>query len=84
MEQENLNEINEEVVNPVLEEVSKSNNVLIKIVAGLVVVGAAVGGVILFKRRKNKKSIKLEKPIAIDENTEVSEEVTINEETVEE
>ena len=84
MEQENLNEINEEVVNPVLEEVSKSNNVLIKIVAGLVVVGAAVGGVILFKRRKNKKSIKLEKPIAIDENAEVSEEVTINEETVEE
>lgn len=84
MEQENLNEINAEVVNPVLEEVSKSNNVLIKVVAGLVVVGAAVGGVILFKRRKNKKSIKLEKPIAIDENAEVSEEVTINEETVEE
>ncbi len=84
MEQENLKEINEEVVNPVLEEVSKSNNVLIKVVAGLVVVGAAVGGVILFKRRKNKKSIKLEKPIAIDENAEVSEEVTINEETVEE
>ena len=84
MNEENVKEINEEVVNPVLEEVSKSNNVLIKVVAGLVVIGATVGGVILFKRRKKNKSIKLGTPIGLDDKVEVSEEVTINEETVEE
>lgn len=82
MEQEKLNEINEEVVNPVLEEVSKSNsNVLIKLIAGVMVVAAGVGGVILFRRHK-KNNLKVVKTVVEENNVEVSEERTTNDETV--
>lgn len=84
MEQENLNEINEEVVNPVLEEVSKSNsNVLIKLIAGAMVVAAGVGGFILFRKHK-KNNLKVVKTVVEENNVEVSEERTTNDETVEE
>lgn len=80
-ENEVINEINEEVVNTMCEEVSNSNgNILLKVVAGITVIAAGIGGFILYKRhRKKSQVVKLEMSEIVEENIDNKENENSNE-----
>lgn len=74
--------IQEGATNAVVEEVAKStNNVLIKVIAGVIVTAGVIGGAILIKRRKAKKQA-IEAPVESDEQeveTIITDEVKVSE-----
>ena len=75
--------IQEGATNAVVEEVAKStNNVLIKVAAGILLTAGVIGGAIFIKRRKAKKQAAIEAPVESDEQeveTIITDEVKVSE-----
>ncbi len=74
--------IQEGATNAVVEEVTKStNNVLIKVIAGVIVTAGVIGGAIFIKRHKAKKQA-IEAPVESDEQeveATITDEVKVSE-----